>query len=217
LVRDSLPSIGCTFILVLDSFADLLDISRTNRISIRYIEPRNSPETNNSTTITLIHFGYFQGNLKPDCAAMFPRRRPLLGAALVVGASRSAAKNEVNKQAQRDEAAQQAADRQRHEEQERQRQMQLAIDEAIAKEKHEEHERQRQMQLAIEEARAKERAEGGKVQNGEDEIRRARQITGSGHDGNRSADRFCPECGHGCRGSDKFCASCGTKLKANEA
>jgi len=71
---------------------------------------------------------------------MFPRRRrPLLGAALIVGASRSAAKHEVQKQSLQNEQAQMAADRAAEkkvrEQEEMARRNQLAIDEAIAKER----------------------------------------------------------------------------------
>ncbi|KFY28070.1 hypothetical protein V491_00642 [Pseudogymnoascus sp. VKM F-3775] len=66
-------------------------------------------------------------------------RRPVLGAALVYGASRSAARHEVEEQNQRSVEAQLSADRaaekQRFEEEQRERRTQLAIDEAIAKER----------------------------------------------------------------------------------
>ncbi|KAI5197923.1 hypothetical protein AUEXF2481DRAFT_516600 [Aureobasidium subglaciale EXF-2481] len=61
------------------------------------------------------------------------RRRPLLGAALVVGASRSAARNEVEKQAAREAEARLAADTRRREEEERAMRTQRAIDESIAR------------------------------------------------------------------------------------
>mgnify|MGYP006877403929 CR=1 FL=1 len=67
------------------------------------------------------------------------RRRPILGAAVLVGASRAAARSEVQKQTQRDAetqiAVETAADRKWREERENERRTQLAIDEAIAKEK----------------------------------------------------------------------------------
>ncbi|KAI5262144.1 hypothetical protein E4T47_09343 [Aureobasidium subglaciale] len=61
------------------------------------------------------------------------RRRPLLGAALVVGASRSAARNEVEKQAAREAEIRLAADMRRREEEERAMRTQRAIDESIAR------------------------------------------------------------------------------------
>jgi len=65
------------------------------------------------------------------------RRRPVLGAALVVGASRSAAKYEVQKQAQldaaRDAEIQREIERRKYEEEEQQRRTQLAVDEAVKK------------------------------------------------------------------------------------
>lgn len=99
---------------------------------------------------------------------MFPRRRrPLLGAAVVYGASRSAAKYEVAKQAERDTRAEaemrMAEDQRRREEAERQRQQQIAIDQAVAREREQNERRrredeermQRQTQLTVDAAIAK--------------------------------------------------------------
>ncbi|WAO91331.1 Hypothetical protein NCS54_00879800 [Fusarium falciforme] len=65
------------------------------------------------------------------------RRRPILGAAVVVGASRSAARHEVERQAamntQRELEIQREVELQRRNEEEQERRMQRAVDEAIQK------------------------------------------------------------------------------------
>lgn len=96
---------------------------------------------------------------------MFPRRRrPILGAALVYGASRSATKHEIAKQAERDRQTEaeisMAEDRRRREEAERQRQQQAAIDQAIAREREQNERRRREdeermQQLTVDAAIAK--------------------------------------------------------------
>lgn len=66
------------------------------------------------------------------------RRRPLLGTAVVIGASRSAARHDMAYQGQvaagQQQAAQLQAELQMREEQDRERRTQAAINEAIAKE-----------------------------------------------------------------------------------
>ncbi|KAM6529223.1 hypothetical protein FALCPG4_007370 [Fusarium falciforme] len=65
------------------------------------------------------------------------RRRPILGAAVVVGASRSAARHEVQRQAamdtQRELEIQREVELRRRNEEEQERRMQRAVDEAIQK------------------------------------------------------------------------------------
>ncbi|KAM5373437.1 hypothetical protein ACJZ2D_006931 [Fusarium nematophilum] len=65
------------------------------------------------------------------------RRRPILGAAVVVGASRAAARHEVEKQtavnAQREFEVQQQVELRRREEEEQERRTQRAVDEAMRK------------------------------------------------------------------------------------
>jgi len=96
---------------------------------------------------------------------MFPRRRrPILGAAVVYGASRSAAKHEIAKQAERDMQTEaeirMAEDRRQREEAERQRQQQAAIDQAVAREREQNERRRREdeermQQLTVDAAIAK--------------------------------------------------------------
>jgi rubrerythrin len=66
-------------------------------------------------------------------------RRPVLGAAVVIGASRSAARHEVANQNERDLEAEQAmemrAEQQQREDVERDRRTQLAVKEAIIEER----------------------------------------------------------------------------------
>ena len=85
------------------------------------------------------------------------RRHPFLGTAVVVGASRSAARHKVEREEERSAQMQQQADREaaqgRYEEEERDRRTQLAIDEALAKERS-----KKEQQLAIDAAVAKERS-----------------------------------------------------------
>ncbi|KAI8649182.1 hypothetical protein NCS57_01454400 [Fusarium keratoplasticum] len=65
------------------------------------------------------------------------RRRPILGAAVVVGASRAAARHEVERQAvmdtQRELEIQREVELRRRNEEEQERRMQRAVDEAIQK------------------------------------------------------------------------------------
>jgi len=128
------------------------------------------------------------------------RRSPLLGAAVVIGASRSAARREVSKQElmqeernaeiqRSNEEVRREAERKRYEEEEQKRRTQLAIDEAIAKER----------------ARTEQQARAAVQPN----------PNISGHldvPVNRQAgDRYCVECGLACKREDKFCSRCGAK------
>ncbi|USP79038.1 hypothetical protein yc1106_06312 [Curvularia clavata] len=73
---------------------------------------------------------------------MFPRRRrPILGAAVVYGASRSAARHEIARQAERD---MQTEAQIRMAEAERQRQQQAAIDQAVTREREQNERRRRE-------------------------------------------------------------------------
>jgi hypothetical protein len=76
--------------------------------------------------------------LTNSCAGNTMFRRPVLGAAVVYGVSRLAARREVERQEQRNAEAQlsaeRAAEKQRRDEEERDRGTQFAIDDAIAKE-----------------------------------------------------------------------------------
>lgn len=60
-------------------------------------------------------------------------RRPILGAALVVGVSRSAARSEVEKQSAREAEARLAADRRRQDDEANALHTQKAIDESVAR------------------------------------------------------------------------------------
>ncbi|KAL5371813.1 hypothetical protein DPSP01_013994 [Paraphaeosphaeria sporulosa] len=121
---------------------------------------------------------------------MFGRRRPLLGAALVVGASRSAARHEVEREAQRSAemqwAAEKAAVDKRREEEERDRRTQLALDEAIAKERQRTESTQSSRQPGVGEKQA-------------------------------PNVRYCPSCGHACLRGAKFCSMCGEKQPEDDS
>lgn len=150
---------------------------------------------------------------------MFPRRRrPLLGAAVVVGASRSAAKHEVQQ-------AQLAASNQQQAQWERDRQIQLAADEAVEKHKREEEmkrreeeERQRQTQAAIDIAILKDRSDlqkPGIVQPAFGVAPMPQPPIASQFGMEQSYGigmRYCTACGEGCDVQHKFCAFCGAKL-----
>jgi len=144
------------------------------------------------------------------------RGRPLLGAAVVIGASRSAAKHEVAKQAQltaeAQASAQRAAEAQRREEEKNDKRTQQAIDEAIAKER-------------------------GRIEQAEIELRNATANTGGARSSGLAGDppiystndrgvetgqkmeldtHYCPQCRNVCRFGDKFCNRCGCKQPAAE-
>lgn len=110
---------------------------------------------------------------------------PLLGTALIMGASRSSARHKVARQEQYHQNDQMANELRRRDEEDRERRTQAAIDEAIAKE------RQR-----VEQVQA---GESG-IQNGSVK-------------GDVNAEKYCRRCGGGCRANDRFCTSCGCKLE----
>lgn len=140
-------------------------------------------------------------------------RRPVLGAAVVYGVSRSAARRGVQEEEQRNAearmSAEMAAEKLRREEEQRERRTQLAIDEAIAKE--------RSKNTAIEaESRYVVPNTGGtgivddvppysgfKRGPGDAEVKRA-------------ATHYCPECRNVCRSGDKFCTKCGCEQPVDD-
>lgn len=128
-----------------------------------------------------------------DCTQMYGRRRhPLLGAAVVVGTSRSVARHEVAQQtqaqAQRDQDIRYAEDQKRREQEETSRRTQLAIDESLAKERE---------RVAMS----------------------SRQPAGPpsyvAEPGPRSTKaenvRYCGACGSMCKFEDRFCPGCGAQ------
>lgn len=119
---------------------------------------------------------------------------PLLGTAVIMGASRSSARHEVARQEQLYQNNQMANELRRRDEEDRERRTQAAIDEAIAKE------RQR-----VEQVQA---GESG-TQTGRVEFP---PVYSSGK-GDVNAKKYCRHCGGGCGASDKFCTSCGCKLE----
>ena len=143
------------------------------------------------------------------------RGRPLLGAALLVGASRSAAKHEVAKQAQlaseAELSAQRAAEAQRREEEKNDRRTQQAIDEAIEKE--------RRKELAQTESRNAATNMGGSgsgsIPGGQ--IIYSSNVRAPEAGQTMGADTFyCPQCRNVCRLGDKFCSRCGRQQPAAE-
>lgn len=117
-------------------------------------------------------------------------RRPLLATAVVVGASRSAARREVEQQKMRDAEIQREAERSRTEEQRREAQTQMAINEAVRQET----ERQQQRsQLATNQAVA------------------PPAYPNYAYDGQKSNASYCPACGNACKHEDKFCSGCGRR------
>ncbi|KAH6684753.1 hypothetical protein B0J14DRAFT_18556 [Halenospora varia] len=160
------------------------------------------------------------------------RRRPLLGAAVVMGASRSAAKHEVAKQEQVNRQMQQTADREalekKLEREETERRTQQAIDNAI------EEERKRTAQIEAEREREEERRRMAQIEA----ERQYATISNAGSAGatyytgqppsypnynpstpqiKQAQARYCSECGNLCKFEDKFCSKCGFKLPAGEA
>lgn len=140
---------------------------------------------------------------------MFGRRRPILGAAVLVGASRSAARHEVERQAERDAQVQMAADR------------------SAEKRLLEEKERERRTQMAIEEAMAKERVRTDTAENlayrsdpmptgyvNTNQMGSAPPYTAYGPSTGEqqcAQAKFCSNCGYECAREDKFCSRCGRK------
>jgi len=120
---------------------------------------------------------------------MFGRRRPLLGAAVVVGASRSAARREVQRQNESTAAAQ----AQQLDQQER----------AEAKRQRDEAEQDRRTKLAIEEALAKERSKT-------EEALPSYRVTQTGAD-----KHYCPACGKLSAHEERFCPACGHRHLRN--
>jgi rubrerythrin len=119
---------------------------------------------------------------------------PLLGTAVIMGASRSSARHEVARQEQLYQNNQMANELRRRDEEDRERRTQAAIDEAIAKE------RQR-----VEQVQA---GESG-TQTGRVEF----PPVYSSDKGDVNPKKYCRRCGGGCGASDKFCTSCGCKLE----
>jgi zinc-ribbon domain len=121
---------------------------------------------------------------------MFGRRRPLLGAAVVIGASRSAARREVQRQGESTAAAQaQQIEQQEQAEIRRQR---------------EEAEQDKRTKSAIEEALIKERA---RVEETLPSYRIAQSDS--------AGKQYCPACGQLSKRDDKFCPACGRRHLRN--
>ncbi|KFZ24073.1 hypothetical protein V502_01449 [Pseudogymnoascus sp. VKM F-4520 (FW-2644)] len=143
--------------------------------------------------------------------AMF--RRPLLGAAVVYGASRSGARRGVEEQEQRNAEAQlsaeMAAEKQRREEEQRERRTQLAIDEAIAKE--------RSKNTAIEAEPRYFIPNTGGTGIPDDVPPYSKFNRGPGDAViKRAATHYCPECRNVCQLGDKFCTKCGCRQPVDE-
>jgi hypothetical protein len=156
-------------------------------------------------------------------------RRPVLGAAVVYGVSRSAARREMEKEEQRRAEAQISADRAAERQRRDQEEAQLSAQRAADKQKRDEEEREKRTQLAIDEAIAKERNKYAAVGA---EPRSTIANTGgtgiieaydnvppySSYNRNPAADEdkgtathYCPECCNVCRRGDKFCSKCGCR------
>jgi hypothetical protein len=130
---------------------------------------------------------------------MFGRRRaPILGTAVVIGASRAAARREVAYQ----NLAANAAETQRRADQiEQDRRTQLAIDEAIAAE------RRKNEEAA--QSGGKGQAQGYAPPN---------QPPQYSVDQNKAAGAFyCGACGELSSRNDKFCSNCGRRHPTNDA
>jgi hypothetical protein len=142
------------------------------------------------------------------------RGRPLVGAAVVVGASRSAARHEVAKQEQRNLEMQRAADReaehQRREEEERARRTQQAIDEVIEKE------RSRTEQIEAAPRHTISNTGGAGTAYRADDVRSYPSYDPKISDRKEVNTRYCSECGNLCKLQDKFCSRCGFKQPTDE-
>lgn len=135
--------------------------------------------------------------------------RPLLKAAVVVGASKSAAKHEVQKQEQRNlemqRAADKAAEKERREEEERDRRTQLAIDEALQKER-------KRAEQADAELRYAKANTGGMGRTDQIYVPPTYFAYSPEADEKKGENtHYCPECRNRCKNGDKFCSGCGCR------
>ncbi|KAJ8098140.1 hypothetical protein POJ06DRAFT_145745 [Lipomyces tetrasporus] len=128
------------------------------------------------------------------------RRRPVLGTALLIGASRSAARHEVEEQARRDAEIQREAEIRRLEEEKREAHAQLAIKEAVSQEVGRQ---ERQSQLAYDQAMTK-----GGITN---QTPQPGVHPSYGDDSHEANIRYCVGCGNACKREDNFCGRCGRK------
>lgn len=149
---------------------------------------------------SLLHQPKTKDQLIDNFSTMFGRRRrPILGAAVVIGASRSAARHEVAQQAQmqaqRDAHALAVADQKRREEEDFARRTQKAIDESIAKE------RERVGAVNAQAQPAPPSYNAGGVAPGE----------------KQEGVTYCSACGSMCKVEDKFCRGCGVRRETQEA
>ena len=151
--------------------------------------------------------------LTNSCTGTTMFRRPLLGAAVVYGVSRSAARRGVEEQEQRNAEAQisaeRAAEKQRREEEERERRTQLAIDEAIAKE--------RSKNAAVKAEPRYVIPNTGETGPYDDVPPYSSYKRGPAADVNTGAvTHYCPECRNVCKLGDKFCSKCGCRQLVDE-
>lgn len=142
------------------------------------------------------------------------RRTPLLGAAVVLGTSRSVARREVDKREQLN------AD------------LQMRADQRAEEKRREDEERDKRTQLAIEQAIAKERLSAAQtvgtvsaspsISGRNDTVNEAAQAplynryeqgVGDKQGGNIN---YCRNCGQACERADKFCRKCGSKQSIDE-
>jgi hypothetical protein len=140
--------------------------------------------------------------------------RPLLGAAVVIGASRSAAKHEVAKQEQRNSEMQRAADREaerkRREDEERDRRTQLAFDEAIEKE------RSRAGQAEAAPRNTISNTGGAGTAYFADDVPSYSSYDPKTGERKGVNTHYCSECGNLCKRGDKFCSRCGFKQPTDD-
>ena len=151
------------------------------------------------------------------------RRSPLLGAAVVYGASRSAARREVDRSEMRQMELQRDAERRRYQEEERMRREEDRRErrdaERRTRERQEtqqqstdrqrfEAEQQRRIQMAVDEAVARERA-GSRQSQGRPPAFAGPQGQGPAIS---AAAKHCRQCGNRCLPQDRFCSGCGAKL-----
>jgi hypothetical protein len=149
---------------------------------------------------------------------MFGRRRrpglgaPILGTALVVGASRSAARREVQRQGESTAAMQaQMLDQQDREE---------------AKRRRDEEDQDKRTQLAIEAALAKDRASRGEeglpsygmAQNGNGrQYNQNENVQYGRSQQDNTNSQYCPACGQLNQRDNKFCPGCGRRQNLEKA
>lgn len=172
------------------------------------------------------------------------RRRPILGTAVVVGASRAAARHEVQKQelmeAQREEDIQRQIELRRREDEEQEQRTQRAVDEAMKRAALETQAAQQSAPAVSPLPQYRETHPTVQVQTqdmglydsvqnagpiiqpvpayplGPQSYERGLQSSPDFDPASKSKIQYCTQCGFGCQAKDRFCRQCGARQMNQE-